>query len=303
MAETARKAWIAAAALLVVVVVAAAGFYVSSQRAERDLAPSAATAPDGVVAAVPVEATSPPAAPVQASASAGSCPAEPLLPLGAAGDGQFALQAALATSLGSEAGVYLKVADEVASQGRPRDAEVAWIVACRIAEQAGGFSSAPLADVKSRLAQHYAAVAATPGAQPIRLELLARAETLLGDSVKAYTASLGGQSSRTRQASQRLAALGQATAQPQAAAGPVDAGAMGAAPLSLQQRPPRMDEDVAELDQDMQRLYAQASAVARDPAGMQRRHQQALAARTACRDDACLRHWYAQRKKQLFAEF
>jgi hypothetical protein len=36
---------------------------------------------------------------------------------------------------------------------------------------------------------------------------------------------------------------------------------------------------------------------------MQRRQQQAMAARNACRDEDCLRAWYAQRKRQLFAEF
>jgi uncharacterized protein len=65
----------------------------------------------------------------------------------------------------------------------------------------------------------------------------------------------------------------------------------------------RRDENLTEVDQDLQRLYAQARAVSRDPAGMQRRQQQALAARNACHDEDCLRAWYAQRKSQLFDEF
>jgi uncharacterized protein len=64
------------------------------------------------------------------------------------------------------------------------------------------------------------------------------------------------------------------------------------------------DPQLAQLDRDLQRLRAQASRVARDPAGLRRREAQALAQRDArCQDKACLLQWYAQRRRQLLAEF
>jgi uncharacterized protein len=108
-------------------------------------------------------------------------------------------------------------------------------------------------------------------------------------------------------AQQRLAAFKQGAIAPSTVASPApDVAAtatMGAARLSLADQPLRRDENLGEVDQDLQRLYAQARSVSRDPAGMQRRQQQAMAARNACRDEDCLRAWYAQRKRQLFAEF
>ena len=44
--------------------------------------------------------------------------------------------------------------------------------------------------------------------------------------------------------------------------------------------------------------------MSRDPAGLRRREAQALAQRDArCQDKACLVRWYAQRRRQLLAEF
>jgi len=59
------------------------------------------------------------------------------------------------------------------------------------------------------------------------------------------------------------------------------------------------------MERDLDRLRAQARAVTRDPGGFARRQEQAWAQRESqCRGDkACLRNWYAQRKRQLFSEF
>ncbi|HSV79014.1 MAG TPA: hypothetical protein VLK85_07375, partial [Ramlibacter sp.] len=209
-------------------------------------------------------------------------------------------------------------------EARPRDAEVALIAACRIAGQAGA-GSAPLADVQARLAHHYAAVADADPAR--RGEVLARAESLLAQTVKTYAAALGEQASKTRLAQQRLESLRKpAPGAPQVVATPAPAAPlvvtspdpsapvvvatptqpttrMGAARFALTERSPGLNEDLRKVDDDVQRLYDQARRVTRDPVGLQRRQQQALAARAACRDEACLRRWYAQRRKQLFAEF
>jgi hypothetical protein len=150
---------------------------------------------------------------------------------------------------------------------------VALMAACRIAGEV-----TPGSPVQSRLARHYAALAARESDRALRGQLLERAEGLLGSPVPVQVAA------------------------------PVpavqDTSSSGAARLSLAERPPVRTEPVGQLDDDLQRLYNQARAVSRDPAGLERRHQQALAQRSACQgDEDCLRGWHAQRKRQLFSEF
>lgn len=66
----------------------------------------------------------------------------------------------------------------------------------------------------------------------------------------------------------------------------------------------RSDPELTQLEADVARLRAQAASVARDPEGLRQRSERALAQRDAqCRDKACLLRWYAQRKRELFAEF
>jgi hypothetical protein len=265
------------------------------------------------VPVVPVQQPAPAAPEVPPVLVATSCAFEPLVDRSNGRDGMFAL-ASRPIQRASDATPFLKVAEEAAREGRARDAEVALIAACRIAGHAG-VPTAPLADVQSRLAEHYTAVAARMTDLAPRAGLLERAEKLLADSVHAYAGALGKDASRTRLAEQQLASLRQRGALAAATAAAPDAGVpptaaeqqaarLGAARLSLAERPPRADEDVAELDADLERLYAQARALTKDPAGLQRRHQQALAQRSACRgDESCLRNWHAQRKRQLFSEF
>ncbi len=265
------------------------------------------------VPVVPIQAAEPvPVVPPVLVAT--SCAFEPLVDRTGARDGQFALSST-AIQRGTDAGPFLKVAEEAVKEGRSRDAEVALIAACRIAGHSG-IPTAPLADVKSRLAEHYGLIAARETEVGPRTGLMERAEKLLADSVHAYAGALGKDASRTRVAEKQLAALRERGAQALAsAAAPVGVGGtataseqqaarLGAARPSLAERPPQADEEVVELEADLERLYTQARTVTKDPAGLQRRHQQAMAQRAACRgDESCLRNWHAQRKKQLFAEF
>lgn len=261
---------------------------------------------------------------VVAAVADGGCPAEPLLPRTGPRDGQFSLQAALGANPAADPSAFLTVAGEMAADGRARDAEVAYLVACRVAAQASGAPSTPVADVKTQLGQHYTAVAAQPVARELRPQVLQRAQTLLEDSVRTYTASLGKDASKTRMAGERLAAVAQSALPTETilsgpGAQPSDPAALGAAPASAEAaaagdcaaaRSPseRMvcdDEELAEMDRDLDRLRAQARAVTRDPGGFAKRQEQAWARRESqCRGDkACLRTWYAQRKKELFGEF
>lgn len=303
MQDRPRQVWLPVAGLLLVALLAV-GAYLAWSRAAPKPPPmpvfhsQASPAPVVQAAAAPAPAPTP-----------STCAFDPIVPAGGARDGQFALEPALALHRSADPAPFLAVAGESAKDGRPRDTEVALIAACRIAGQAGA-NAAPVADVQTRLAHHYAVLARQTPEGEARTALMARAEELLESTVQTYAGALGRESSKARLAQQRLAALRQpapapvVVAQPPAAAAPADPTAsMGSSRLSLADRPPAPTEEVADLDRDLQRLYAQASAVSKDPAGLQRRHQQALAARSACRDDACLRSWYAQRKRQLFSEF
>jgi hypothetical protein len=247
----------------------------------------------------------------QQAVAPAACNFEPLVPPRGAGDGQFGLHAALAGHRSGDPQPFLVVAEEAAVQGRPRDAEVALIAACRVAAQAG--PTVPLADAQARLAQHYTGVATHEREAAQRGSLMQRAESLLADSAAAFSTALGPNASRTRIAQQRLASFRQGAPAmmsehasefpPRPPANPDDTSAIGASRHSLADRPPRSDENLGDVEDDLQRLYHQAQSVSRDPGGVQRRHQQALARRQACRDETCLRQWAAQRKRELFDEF
>ena len=282
--------------------------------------PGAAPARTVASAQQPAVASAQPivAAATQPGIDTGSCPAQPITQAKDPQDGQFLVQAALASAAPTDPGAFITVAREAAQQGRVRDAEVALMAACRAALQASGAQSAPLADVKSQMGQHYVQLAAGEGEDPVRDSLLQRASTLFAESAEAYAAALGKNASKTRMAQQRLASLrepvtlraaarqqpGSRTATMGAArASAADAmppPAMGARASALVQA----DPELAQLENDLQRLRVQARHVTRDPAGMGRRDAQALALREArCHDKACLRQWYAQRRRQLLAEF
>ena len=258
-------------------------------------------------------------APTAVQPVASSCPAQAIVPVRGAADGRFVLEKVVADSSHTDPQPFLAVAREAAQQGRVRDAEVALLAACRVAEKGAGAQSAPVADVKTEIGEHYVRLAVSERGEAERDTLLRHAAAVLSDTAAVYAAALGKNASKTRMAEQRLAALNDPRQLQQLAmrAAPrvvataprgqesLDTRSLGAArSSSLRDRPPLPTEDLSQVDRDLDRLYAQARAVSRDPAGMQQRHAQALAQRNACGGDAnCLRQWYAQRKSQLFSEF
>lgn len=307
MTFTAHRRWVWVAGWLAAAGLAVWAYLAWVQPRSQVAAPAAAVLATADTAARAEDAVAP-APPVAMAAAPSSCAFEPMLESTGAGDGQFVLAPALASHRSSDPAPFLAVADEAAREGKARDAEVALIAACRIASQAGA-TSAPVADVQTRLARHYAEIARQQPDGRARTTLLERAESLLGETVQTYAAALGQEASKTRLAQQRLASLRQpapvleARSEPPVAAAAPATSRLGAARSSLAERAPLPSEDTREIDQDLARLYAQARAVSRDPAGVQQRHQQALARRSACADEACLRNWYAQRRRELFAEF
>lgn len=264
--------------------------------------------------------------------AAAACGFEPVLARAGARDGRFTLEAAAGSEPPSVRG-YLAAARDAARQGRWRDSEVALLVACRLAAGKSPRVSVPVADVQSLLGQRYLEAAEAQRDAVARSMLLERAEGLLEQSLLAYTVVLGSDASKSRMAARRVAVLSQlrerqdqvATAGPDGALllmpGVPDLATLGAsaqpswgglaAPGAAQASEARVaaalirsDPELGELDANLARLQAQAGSVARDPAGMRQRSEQALAQRDAqCRDKPCLVRWYAQRKRELLAEF
>lgn len=246
-------------------------------------APAAAAAqPPGPM---PVVAAAPPVT--------GPCSFDPVVPAAGERDGQFNLET-VAGDLRPNA--FVAVAREAAADGRRRDAEVAFIAACRLASRAAPAPSVPVGDVLGLLGQHYGTIAADASLEEVRHELQARAHMLLEGSAQSYTAVLGANAAKSRTASQRLAAFNRS--EERAFEGEAQPAFQVADP-----QPEAREASFAQLDADLQRLQAQAAAVSGDRDGVQRRAQQAEAKRDACRDRACLQRWYAQRRAELLAEF
>jgi hypothetical protein len=130
--------------------------------------------------------------------SVSSCPPQPAVAANGAQDGKFSLEKALDTVPLPSASAFLAVAREAAQQSRYRDAEVAFIAACRVAERQDGSHSTPVADAKSQLAEHYVAMAARATQEEAGHGLFQRATALLSESADAYSVALGKNASRSR---------------------------------------------------------------------------------------------------------
>jgi hypothetical protein len=101
---------------------------------------------------------------------------------------------------------FIAVGRDAASQSRPRDAETAYISACRIAAQLAGAQSPQIADAKYELANLY--LNALPSGGAVRAAVLKRSQQLFSESVTLYGAKRGLGDEKTR-----LAAAGLASSQ------------------------------------------------------------------------------------------
>lgn len=297
------------------------------------------------VTQAPVKSEAParrPAAAVQAAAVAAphvACPAQPAARVSAAGDGRVRLQAEVSARTQADAAAFILAGKEAAASGRPRDAEVDFLMACRIADKLQGPDRLPAADARYQLGRHYANLALAGPAAANRGELLRRAEVLYADSARTYVANHGEAHEKSRFAAEGLArvrqtlaqdakqgapALARAQAQPQAApqrqvtpavAAPAVRQATGEssgpAPsfdCAKARSPSELaicsDPQLAQLDRDLGRLHARAKESAADPADFRRRNDAEWRRReTGCRGDReCLLRWYAERRAQLVDE-
>lgn len=161
--------------------------------------------------------TAPPAVAAQqqlisAAGSVNVCQDEPLLASAGERDGQFGTRIDVTDKTVTDVTAYIGVGSDTAAQGRPRDAEVALLTACRIAAGVAGPASVELAEAAYQLARHYTAAAAAGAPPEQRSHLLQRAEALFSQSRDLYAARYGQPHEKTRLAAAGLTLTKQAGA-------------------------------------------------------------------------------------------
>lgn len=267
---------------------------------------------------------------VPASKSFAACPLQPAAPVAGEKDGQFPLQADVSGLIAADIASFIAIGKEAVAAGRLRDAEVAFLMACRTADTLKGADSVASAEAKFQLGAHYArlAVHADPAS---RAELLRQAERLYADSSHTYLLTQGQADEMARFAAEGLATVRQrlaygdpvllppfvAAAQPRQADMQEDAlrvlpvpqeqGATGRPGPSFdctkaRSVPEKMvcsDAELARLDRDLARVYQRAGKLTSDPPAVGRQTRQAWHLReTTCRNRECLLRWYAHRREQ-----
>lgn len=165
----------------------------------------------------------PPLAALTAGAPKIDCSFAPMVAKAGREDGTLPLDKDLQAASSGTVSALILSGKEAAAAGKARDAEVAFLMACRSAEGLRS-DAVPLADAQYQLARHYAQLAAVPGAAR-RDELLRRAEGLYAASVQAYRQHRGEDHEKTRFAMDGLAKLQALKAGPPAAAQPAVAAA------------------------------------------------------------------------------
>lgn len=143
-----------------------------------------------------------------------ACPMVPATFLGGANDGRFPLLAEVSGLIAADIASFGVVGRESAAAGRNRDAEVAYLMSCRVADELNGAASLESADARYQLANHYAKTAVSqnsPGTN--QHELLSRAEELYAASARIYAANFGDAHERSRFAVQGLSGVQQKLAE------------------------------------------------------------------------------------------
>ncbi|MCY7317641.1 MAG: hypothetical protein LH617_02740 [Ramlibacter sp.] len=180
----------------------------ASVPAPQPVALAAAPRPPAPVAAAPKPAAVVAAAPRQHDSQ---CPVQPATTPGAGGDGRVKLQADLSGKSASDVASFIVAGKEAAAADRPRDAEVAFMMACRASESLVASNTLAPADARYQLGRHYAnaVLAGDSGAGPKRAELLRRSEVLYSDSLQSYVAKYGQDHEKSRFAAEGLAKVQQ----------------------------------------------------------------------------------------------
>ena len=151
----------------------------------------------------------------QASGPVASCPVTPATVAAGSQDGRFPFQPDVPGLTATDMASFIVMGKDAAASSHPRDAEVAFLMSCRLADKLKGANSVESADGKYLLGGHYAqlAIGAANAPDASRPELLRRAEFLYVDSLRIYSAAYGQADARTRSAADGLAAVRQTMAQ------------------------------------------------------------------------------------------
>ena len=150
----------------------------------------------------------------QASGQVATCPLTPATAASGSQDGKFPFQPDVPGLAATDIASFIVIGKDAAASSRPRDAEVAFLMSCRLADKLKGADSTESADSKYLLGAHYARLALLAGfaLDASRPELLRRAEFLYLDSLRIYSAAHGQADERSRSAADGLAAVRQTLA-------------------------------------------------------------------------------------------
>lgn len=151
----------------------------------------------------------------QASGQVASCPLEPATAASGSQDGQFPFQPDVPGLTATDIASFIVIGQGAAASSRPHDAEVAYLMSCRLADKLKGVNSIESADGKFLLGGHYAKLALGAGSagDASRPELLRRAEFLYMDSLRIFSTAYGQADQKSRAAADGLAAVRQTLAQ------------------------------------------------------------------------------------------
>ncbi len=168
-----------------------------------------------------------------ASPQSAACLLQPAVVAAGPNDGRFPLQPEVSGLIAADIASFIVIGREAVAAGRPRDAEAAFLMSCRVADKLKGPDSAEFAEAKYELASHYASLARADGSagKANGAELLRRAELLYSDSAMIYRRVHGDASEKSRNAAEELAAVRQSLASAQRL--PTIAAAQIPAPASL----------------------------------------------------------------------
>ena len=150
----------------------------------------------------------------QASGQVATCPLEPMAAVTGSKDGQFPFQPEVPGLQAADIASFIVVGKDAVASSRARDAEVAFLMSCQLADKLKGADSVESADGKFLLGAHYAKLALDAGAAsgPNQPEMLKRAEFLYLDSLRVYSAAYGQADEKSRSSADGLAAVRQALA-------------------------------------------------------------------------------------------
>lgn len=259
-----------------------------------------------------------------------ACPQQPAATPAGATDGHFHMPARLSSYGPSDIGAFMAIGKEAAAAGRSHDAEVAFLMACRVADQFKGADSAEAGRARDQLAVHYDDLLreANPAVVASRGELLRRVDLLRPGRAAPQPALASAPPVLTAQAPTAQAPTPPkpqvAEAQParpearrvevvktvpsRAAQKPAATAAAHpsfdcAKARSASEKMICSDVQLAQLDRELAQLHTRARISARNTWAFNQRHEEEWRRREAtCRDRECLLRWYGQRRHQLMNE-